>query len=172
MVLNISYQYRCIASLQCFLKKQGKLLSLLCLGLHLRKCWAIFSPIVHTFQWNRHLNFEGSQNWNGETSCIGVIKVYIHVQCIFKEEEIQVTCCAALNKSREKCGRAPTKYIKQKMFVGVRYQIVTKLCPLLARCIGSKRFMWICQPTTLPYLHILLIYLLGTWRELLNASVL
>ena len=153
MVLDLSYQYKCIASLQCSLKKPRQTinLSLPCLGLHSRKCWSIFSPIVHTFQWNRHLNYESSQNWNGETSRIfGVIKVYIHVQCIFKEEEIHVTCCAAYNKSREKCGRAPTKYIKQKCFVGVRYQKVTKLCTLFARCIGSKRFTWMCQPPSLP----------------------
>ena len=40
------------------------------------------------------------------------------------------------------------------MFCGVRYQNVTKLCPPFARCIGSKRFMWMCQSPSLPYLNI------------------
>ena len=31
---------------------------------------------------------------------------------------------------------------------------VTKLCPTFARCIGSKRFMWMCQSPLLPYLNI------------------
>ena len=57
-------------------------------------------------------------------------------------------------KQRKMCGRAPTKYIKQKCFVGVRYQNVTKLCPLFARNIGSKRFTWMCQSPPLPYLYI------------------
>ena len=60
------------------------------------------------------------------------------------------TCNMLRNKSREKCGRAPTKYIRQRCFVGVQYQNVIKLCPPVARCIGSKRF----QSPPLPYLHI------------------
>ena len=36
--------------------------------------------------------------------------------------------------------------ISSKMFVGVRYQNVTKLCPPFARCIRSKGFVWICFP--------------------------
>ena len=48
---------------------------------------------------------------------------------------------------------------------------MTKLCPPIARCIGSKRFMWISQSRPLLYLHIprlslanrsLLYKLLGT----------
>ena len=31
---------------------------------------------------------------------------------------------------------------------------VTKLCPPFARCIGSKRLMWMCQSPLLPYLNI------------------
>ena len=54
----------------------------------------------------------------------------------------------------KKCDRAPGIYIKQKCFVGVRYQNVTKLCPLFARCIGSKRFMWMCQSPPFLFLHI------------------
>ena len=68
----------------------------------------------------------------------------------------------SLKQKQRKCGRAPIKYIKQKCFVGVRYQNVTKLCPFFARCIGSKRFMWMRQPPPLPILHILLIYLCNT----------
>ena len=32
---------------------------------------------------------------------------------------------------------------------------MTKLCPPFARCIGSKRFIWMCQSPSLPYFHIL-----------------
>ena len=47
------------------------------------------------------------------------------------------------------------KIYQAKMFVGVRYQNVTKLCSPFARCIGSKRFIWMCQSQSLLYLHIL-----------------
>ena len=40
-----------------------------------------------------------------------------------------------------------------KCFVGVRYQNVMKICPLFARCIRSKRLMWMYQSPPLLYLH-------------------
>ena len=48
----------------------------------------------------------------------------------------------------------PQNKSSKKSFVGVRYQNVTKLRPLSARCIGSKRFMWMCQSPSLSYLNI------------------
>ena len=127
-----------------------KLLSLLCLGLNMRKCWSIFSPIVHTFHWNRVLNFKGSHNWNGETSrIIGVIKFYyVHVQCIFKH-----MLCSLKQKQRKEW-MSSHKIYQAKCFVESSISNVTKLCPPIAICIGSKRFMWMYQSPSLPYLHI------------------
>ena len=46
------------------------------------------------------------------------------------------------------------KINQAKMFCWRSISNVTKLCPPFARCIGSKRFMWMCQSPLLPYLHI------------------
>ena len=45
-----------------------------------------------------------------------------------------------LKQKQKKSGRAPTKYIKQNVLLRVRYQNVAKLCPAIARCIGSSYF--------------------------------
>ena len=52
----------------------------------------------------------------------------------------------SLKQRQRKEWTSSHKIYQAKCFVGVRYQNVTKLCPPFARCIGSKRFVWICFP--------------------------
>ena len=83
------------------------------------------------------------------------VTAHIHIQCIFKEEEIHETCGAAFKKRKQrKEWTSSHKIYQANCFVGVRYQNVIKLCPPFARFIGSKRFMGMCHPPPLPYLHI------------------
>ena len=70
----------------------------------------------------------------------------------------------SLKQKQRKCERVPTKYIKQKCFVGVRYQNVTKLCPLFAKEIHVD----VPVPTIFPRLslaNISLQYKLLQWNQ-------
>ena len=111
-VLVLSYQYRCIASLQCSLKKQGKLLSLLCCANADQSFRWLCIPSSET-----DLNSEGSQNWNGENSrIIGVIKVYIHTM-YFQGRRNTSNMLRSLKQKQRKVWTSSHKIYQAKMFI-------------------------------------------------------
>ena len=160
MVYNLSYQYRCIASLKCSLKKPRQTIKCalsrssfaqMLINLKLFADCAYLS-VKQTFEFCKHskLKWRDISYW-----CYQILYT-----CTMYFQGRRNTCnmLRSLKQKQRKVWTSSHKIYKAKMFC---WRLISKRDEII-RCIGSKRFMWMCQPPPLPYLHILLIYLRNT----------
>ena len=145
-MLNLSYQYRCIASLQCSLTKPKQTTEFtLSRSYHAQMLINLFAdcaylPLKQSFEFQRQSKLK-----RGDTSYNRCNQIICTCTMYFQGRRITCNMLCSLKQKQRKEWTSSHKIYQAKCFVGVRYQNVTKLCPPIARCIGPKRLMWMYQ---------------------------
>ena len=153
-MLDLSYQYRCITSLQCSLTYQGTefTLSRSSFAQMLINLFAdcAYLPVKQTFEFRRQSKLKRRDiSYN---RCYQIL--YTFTMYFLGRRNTCNMLRSLKQKQRKSVDLLPQIY-QAKMFCWRSIsKRATKLCPLFARRIGSKRFMWMCQSPSLPYLHI------------------